>query len=319
MRTFIRIVLFTLLGGVVLVCAALAWAFTTANGRYAKHWDVHPATFPIPFPPTAADSAAAGPGGNADSVALAQAEARGSHLVNTRIGCVGCHGPNLAGGVIIDVPVVGYWAAPNLTPGEGSVTKGFSAHEWDMAVRHGVRHTGLTSSMPCNDFEDLTDHEMSDIVTYIQRVPPVNKTIKPVRFGPVFAFLMAMDPKQLAPFAIDHTKAHVVEPPAEAVTVEFGNHISKGCAGCHGTHFSGGKMQGDPNMPIVANISPDPTGIKSWSEDNFVTALRTGKRPDGSAIDPAMPWQMYGHMNDTELKAIYAYLRTVPPMPKGNH
>ena len=50
----------------------------------------------------------------------------------------------------------------------------------------------------------------------------------------------------------------------------------------------------------------------------LLRALREGKRKDGTAIDPAMPWKAYGQMGDAELKAMYAYLRTVPPLPKGN-
>jgi mono/diheme cytochrome c family protein len=319
MPKFVRILLFTLLAVVLLVLCAVGWAIATANARYSRSWNVHAADFPIPFPPTAADSAAAGPGGNADSVALQRAMERGAHLVTTRIGCTGCHGADLSGSVLIDVPVVGYYAAPNLTPGEGSVTKGFTAHEWDMAVRHGVRHNGRSSSMPCNELVNLSDHELSDIAAYVTHVPPVNKSLSPPRMGPVFSFLVATDPKMLAAYGIDHAAAHAAEPPPAAVTPEFGKHISLVCTGCHGPQFSGGKVAGDPNMPLVANLTPDPTGIKDWSEADFVNSIRTGKRPDGTAINVAMPWKTYAQMDDIELKAIYAYLRTVPARPKGMH
>jgi mono/diheme cytochrome c family protein len=319
MRKLLLVLLWTFLALVGLLGLACAWAMLTANARYTKHWDVHPATFPIPFPPSAADSAAAGRGGNADSVALQRAMERGAHLVNVRVGCIGCHGPNLAGSVIIDVPVVGYWAAPNLTAGAGSVTRGFTAHEWDMAVRHGVRHDGRTSSMPCNEMRELSDHELSDIVTYVTHQPPVDKTMKPPRMGPVFSFLIATDPTMLAAFSIDHRKPHALEPPPEAVTVEFGEHVARVCSGCHGEHFSGGKMQGDPNMPIVANLTPDPSGLATWNEADFVRAIRTGKRPDGSAINVAMPWQTFSGLDDVELRALWAYFKTLPPRPKGMH
>jgi len=85
-----------------------------------------------------------------------------------------------------------------------------------------------------------------------------------------------------------------------------------------GEHLSGGKLKGDPNMPVVANLTPDETGLKDWSEADFIRAMRVGQRKDGTAIREAMPWRAYGQMGDAELKAIYAYLRTVPPRPKGN-
>jgi cytochrome c553 len=101
--------------------------------------------------------------------------------------------------------------------------------------------------------------------------------------------------------------------------VELGQHIAQVCRGCHGPHLSGGKLDGDPDMPLVANITPHETGLKSWSEGDFIRALREGKRKDGTAINKAMPWQAYGQMSDTELKAVWAYLQTVPPLEKGNH
>ena len=70
-------------------------------------------------------------------------------------------------------------------------------------------------------------------------------------------------------------------------------------------------------MPIVANLTPHQSGLQSWTEADFVRALREGVRKDGSAISPMMPWQAYAQMNDTELAALWAYLRTIPPVDKG--
>jgi hypothetical protein len=72
-------------------------------------------------------------------------------------------------------------------------------------------------------------------------------------------------------------------------------------------------------MPIVANLTPHETGLKTWSESDFIRALREGKRKDGTAINTMMPWKSYGQMTDTELKAVWAYLQTVPALEKGNH
>lgn len=320
MKRFAQIVAWALLTIVVVVGGALGWAFLRAQGRYDRTWTTHDATFPIPFPLDAGARDALPEGANAataDSAALAVAVARGDQLIHTRTPCADCHGKDFSGGVIIDVPVVAYWAAPNLTLGQGSVTRGFSAHDWDLAVRHGIRHNGRTSSMPCVEFENLSDHELSDIVSYIRSRPPVDRTMPPVRLGPVFAFVLATDPKQLAAFGVDHQAAHAVEPPAEAVTVELGRHIAQVCMGCHGPNLSGGKLQGDPAMPIVGNLTPDTSGVAGWSEADFLRALHEGKRPDGSAILEAMPWRVYGKMSDIELKAVWAYLRTLPPTPKG--
>lgn len=70
-------------------------------------------------------------------------------------------------------------------------------------------------------------------------------------------------------------------------------------------------------MPIVANLTPHESGLKGWTEEDFIRALREGKRKDGSAISEYMPWKAYGQMSDAELKAIWAYLQTVPAAEKG--
>jgi mono/diheme cytochrome c family protein len=71
----------------------------------------------------------------------------------------------------------------------------------------------------------------------------------------------------------------------------------------------------DMNGRIVktANITPDPeTGIGKWSEDEFVRLLRFGVRPDLSVI--VYPMVPFPELTDGDARAIYAYLRTVPPI-----
>ena len=65
-----------------------------------------------------------------------------------------------------------------------------------------------------------------------------------------------------------------------------------------------------------ANLTPDPiTGIgKRYDEKSFIQAMRTGKKPEGGDILPPMPWQDFSHMTDADLKAIWAYLKTLKPV-----
>jgi mono/diheme cytochrome c family protein len=311
---------------IVIALGALGVARLIAGRKYNQQWATHEISFPIPFPLSEAEKEAlqmqaqAG-GGSVDleSAASTRAIARGEHLIKTRVGCDGCHGQDFGGKAIVDQAIVGYWAAPNLTTGNGSVTKGFSPADWDRAVRHGVRHTGQSSSMPTTEFANLSDHELSDVIAYIRSRPPVDRVMGPIRVGPVFSFLVAFGSDALPAFKTDHQKPHPAEPPVEAASVELGAHIAQVCRGCHGSNLSGGKIAGDPNMPIVANITPHESGLKGWTETDFFRALREGKRKDGTSIKPQMPWAAYGQMNDIELKALWAYLQTVPPAPKGSH
>ena len=63
-----------------------------------------------------------------------------------------------------------------------------------------------------------------------------------------------------------------------------------------------------------ANLTPDPeTGLKKrYTEASFIRTLRTGKKPEGEDLLPPMPWALYKTMTDEDLKALYAYLQTIP-------
>ncbi len=67
-------------------------------------------------------------------------------------------------------------------------------------------------------------------------------------------------------------------------------------------------------ISYARNLTPDVnTGIGSWSEETFIKAIRTGKHMGVSRpILPPMPWDVYGQMTDQDLRAIYAYLRSIP-------
>ncbi len=71
-------------------------------------------------------------------------------------------------------------------------------------------------------------------------------------------------------------------------------------------------------ITFTRNLTPDmETGLGSWTEEMFIKALRTGKHmgaPEGRDIHFCMPWPAFGQQNDADLKAIWAYLRTLKPI-----
>jgi hypothetical protein len=69
-------------------------------------------------------------------------------------------------------------------------------------------------------------------------------------------------------------------------------------------------------ISYTINITPDSlTGIGSWSEETFTKAMRTGRHMGASRpILPPMPWQSIAALTDTDMKAMYAYLRSIPPL-----
>lgn len=69
-------------------------------------------------------------------------------------------------------------------------------------------------------------------------------------------------------------------------------------------------------ISFAANLTPDQnTGLGIWTEDMFIRALRTGKHMGQSRpILPPMPWHVFKNMTDDDLKAIWAFLKTLPPV-----
>jgi len=109
--------------------------------------------------------------------------------------------------------------------------------------------------------------------------------------------------------------------------LERGTYLMKSIAACGNCHTPpGGPMAGQefvggfeiPEDAFIArapNITPDPeTGIGRWTDEQIITAIREGKRPDGSIIGPPMPIMFYRGLSDDDVKAMVAYIRQVKPV-----
>jgi len=63
------------------------------------------------------------------------------------------------------------------------------------------------------------------------------------------------------------------------------------------------------------NLTPNPTGLGSWTDKDFINAIRGGKsHGNGRPIMPPMPWKVYRNFTDEDLRSIFAYLQTIPPI-----
>ena len=101
------------------------------------------------------------------------------------------------------------------------------------------------------------------------------------------------------------------------------------CNDCH----TPGALHGQPDMQrflggsdvgfaipgqgvfVGRNLTPDKeTGLGSWTTQQIVTALTTGKRPDGRILAPVMPWMSFSHLSKNDATAIAAYLKSLPPI-----
>ena len=246
--------------------------------------------------------------------------AEGQRQFFTR-GCVDCHGENGAGKMVVDDPLVGTIMGSNLTGGQGGVGQWYQSADWERAIRHGVGYDGRPLViMPAHEYNPINDADLSAMIAYVDSLAPVDHERAPLYLGPLGRILHVSGMVTVVPAeVIDHT-APRPETVARAATQEYGAYLAKTCTGCHGVTLSGGPMPGVPSDgPAPRNLTPDAaTGLGAWQEADFVKALRTGVRPDGSQLSTAMPWPAFQQMTDEELQALWLYLQSVPAKPYGN-
>lgn len=281
----------------VLAGAFVAVAYGVSNHRLNKVWKVEGHPFAIP---------------PADEEVLAE----GKRLYFAR-GCVDCHGEDVSGARFLDDPALGEWWGTNLT----TLAAAYSEADWDRAVRHGVKPDGRpTFFMPAHELYFISDRDMGRIVAWVNSQPVVDRTPPASKIGALARVLHFLD---LFPLSPADKVNHEAPRPADlepAPAAEFGKRLASGqCMVCHGESFSGGALPGaPPSLPAPTNLTFHESGLGSWTKAQFVTAVREGKRPDGSDIDPFMPWRTFSHLTDVEMDALWAFFEELPKTPLGN-
>ena len=107
-----------------------------------------------------------------------------------------------------------------------------------------------------------------------------------------------------------------------------GQYLAKagGCMACHTENkkdakpFAGGRALKTPFGTFYGpNITPHPeAGLGSWSEADFMRAMHMGVRPDGAHYFPAFPYSSFTKITDSDLRDLWAFLRTLPPSGRAN-
>lgn len=236
--------------------------------------------------------------------------ALGKHFVETK-GCTDCHGADLGGKVFVDDPALGFLIARNLTKGKGGLPKEHNVDDWVLALKHGIRKNGKPLLfMPSHEYTHLSETDMSAIISYCSTLAPINRELPESSVGFLGRILTDLGKLPLLPAEmIDHERTLVKEVQVE-VTPEYGKYLSISCIGCHRENLKGGEPVA-PGYPVVADISSTGNPGK-WTEEQFMQTLRTGETPEGKKLKPSeMPWTMTKGYTDTELKALFAYLRSI--------
>ncbi len=232
---------------------------------------------------------------------------RGRHLVTTMGFCTECHGENYAGQVWDDGPLVGRLAVSNLTTGKGGIGSTFTDEDWVRAIRHGVSNDGKSlKGMISNVYYKISDADLGHIIAYLKQVPPVDNELPETTIGPMVRWFLLQDPSMLPAQVIDHTGPRPPEP-EPGVTAAYGKYLATVCTVCHGEDLAGEEGAGGG-----LNLTPG-GDLAKWTEEGFISALRTGVTPAGKTLDPMMmPWKAIGQMSDDELKAIWLHLNSLP-------
>jgi mono/diheme cytochrome c family protein len=271
---------------------------------------------------------------------------RGQHIFRFR-GCEACHSaheffsapasgqsldshlglpsldvPQMEGNIYLDDPAVGRVVASNLTSGRGGVGGGYTDQGWARAIRHGVRADGTPLLfMPSTEFYYLSDEDLGAVIAYIKSAPPVDHELPPSMLSWTGRVVMTLVPTItfIPAELIPHDEPRPIAPEV-GITPEYGEYLTLSCKVCHGLTMSGGPIPGFPSSwPPAPNLTFGPgSALPSWTEAGFIETVRTGVTPEGRKVrGEFMPWGSYKFMNDDELKAVWAYLQSLPKVEYG--
>jgi mono/diheme cytochrome c family protein len=301
--------------GAVLMIVLLGGAVFVASRQHL--------TFDPPYPAVTASS---------DSAIVE----RGRYIVRDLAPCASCHGDPaqraayatgadvlLVGGFEFDIPP-GKFYTRNLTSdpetGLGKISDGAIAR----ALRDGVGHDGR-ALLPFMEMQGLADDDLQAVVSYLRTQPPVKNPVPPHYFNVLGKIVKAT--------ALAKPVGPGTTPPMRAprgASVETGRYLVESVSLCWACHTKRSQMTGALTGPRFGgttgftdsddathtwsppNITTDPeTGrLGRMTEDQFVARFRQGRILPGSP----MPWQAFARAAEEDLRAMYRYLKTVPPV-----
>jgi mono/diheme cytochrome c family protein len=263
--------------------------------------------------------------------------ARGKYLFRID-GCFSCHSvtdqtrfgfPVTEGGLGEGQPMPqlpGTIASANLTSDPETGAARFTDGQLIRAIREGIGHDDrvLFPMMPYSEYREMSDEDVQSLVAYIRTLPPIRNALPPSKvMFPVNLFIKSL-PKVV----------ESIPSPDRSDPKKYGQYLTKvnGCYFCHtpfesnklveSKPFAGGHIfeLGKDARVATANLTQDmETGIGKWTEDQFLAKFAEYK--DYAANGPpqidlvhntVMPWIPLTEMPQEDLKAVFAYLRTVP-------
>lgn len=253
--------------------------------------------------------------------------------------CNQCHRSKdnkLGGAYLADVKVFGKIYAPNITQHKDYGIVDYTDGELVYLLRTGIKRDGQYIPPYMPKFPHLSDEDIENIVAFLRsddpivqpsdENPPKSKPSLLTKFLCKVAFSPLPYPEESIP------------PPDTNDIVAFGKYISTAkfdCYSCHSNdfktvdimvpeksegYFGGGNklLDLDGNLVLSSNLTMDKeTGIGAWTEEEFITAVKTGKRPNRTPM--SYPMTPFSALTDKEASAIWAYLNTLPMINNPNN
>lgn len=257
---------------------------------------------------------------------------RGKYLVESVAGCFDCHSekdwnapgaPPVQGkaGAGKDWSVDGmpWLVVSNITPDRETGAGDWTDDMLVRAIREGIGHDGraLFPVMPYLSYREMSDEDVASVVVYLRSLAPVRNPLPQTTIPFPLSRLILSAPAPVT---------EIVPQPDSSDAFKRGAYLVglSGCAGCHtpqddgrviaGLEFSGGYLLKYPGGEVIsANITPHATGIEYYDEQLFLEMMRTG-HVRARTLNAVMPWFYFRGMRDEDLKAVFAYLRTLKPV-----
>jgi len=247
--------------------------------------------------------------------------------------CKSCHLSNgtLSGKVLIDHPKWGLIVTGNLTNHPSSNLMSYTDGELFTFLKTGVKKDGEMAFPMMPRLGVMSDEDLYSLIAFLRSDHPlVEPTSNPLPESQPSFSLKSLMKFEIEPNPIVERETSA---PSPGDTLQFGAYLVNGrynCFQCHSRSntninynqplLTEGYLGGGSNLMVFgndmgirsANITPYRVfGIGGWTFKDFELALTKGVRPDGQALRSPMN-QM--NMDSTEIKAIWAYLKTVPPL-----
>lgn len=267
----------------------------------------------------------------------AELVARGEYLFHGAAHCSGCHTaievgvglksgdrPAPTGGHVWKMGPLGTLYSPNITQDQKTGVGAWSDEDLARMIKHGQRPDGTAGVFMVFAPGHIADDDVRAIVSYMRTIAPAANVVPKHDIGLLGGLVLG----GIAPRNYD---GKAVPPPVGA-TVERGRYLAWGpgaCRSCHseadgfevkaGREFVGAdapmesELEGDATKFLAPNLTPDPSGISGkWTEEQFLQRFKEGRTQKGSP----MPWGNYQNLQEDDVKALWAYFKTLPPTKK---